>query len=165
MTDTAFNQTAFAQETDVAIFALLTLKADSSEEYLRFTNMPYEKFSELGENVYGCKSNGETFIFLPFDIRLPQDDKTGVVRASLDIDNIDRQIIPYIRSNITPITMNVQTVLSSDVDNVQLEFDAFKLTNVTYDAFKITGDISLEYLDLEPFPSGRFTPSGFPGLF
>ena len=160
-----FRQAAFSQETDVAVIVLLTLSTPDLPDTIRVCSCPVEKFADLGENVYGVTSNSERYLFLPFDIILPQDDKTGAVSATLTIDNVNRQIVQYARETRKPITVKVQVVLSNDLDYVELEYDGFKLTNVNYDGFKVNGDLSIDYLGLEPFPCGRFTPSGFPGLF
>lgn len=165
MISNELKEITYSQESDIAVIILLTINTEDSDEKLYICNVPVEKFSDLGENIYGCVSNGNRFIFLPFEITLPQDDKTGAVSAKLTIDNVDRNIIPYIRSSIKPVNMKIQLVLSSNLDNIEVEYDNFKLKNVSYDGFKISGDVSIEYLELEPFPSGRFTPSGFPGLF
>ena len=160
-----FRQAAFAQETDVAVIVLLTLSTPDIKEVVRICNVPMEKFADLGENIYGVVSNGQRYLFLPFEITLPQDDKTGAVDAKLSIDNVNRQIVQYARETKKPVNVNVQCVLSNNLNYVELEFNNFKLTNVKYDGFKVEGDLSIDYLDLEPFPCGRFTPSGFPGLF
>lgn len=158
-------QTAYAQETDVAIIVLLTFSTPTLSEKIRVCNIPVEKFEDLGENVYGCVSNGERYLFIPFDIDLPQDDKTGVVNAKLTIDNVNRQIVQYARETRQALNCDIQCVLSNNPDYVELGFKGFKLTNVKYDGFTVSGNLSIDYLGLEPFPCGRFTPSGFRGLF
>lgn len=159
-------QAAYAQDTDVAIIVLLTFTNPSTDdEPVRVCNIPVEKFSDLGENVYGVISNNERFLFFPFEINLPQDDKTGTVSASLTIENVSREIIQFARQTRNLLNVTVQVVLSNDLDYVEMEYKDFKLRNITYDALSITGDLSIDYLGLEPFPAGRFTPSGFPGLF
>lgn len=160
---TSFKEVAYAQETDVAVITLLTMTV--GETIIRVCNTPIEKFSDLGENVYGVTSNGERYIFLPFDITLPQDDKTGAVTAKLEIDNVNREIVEAARSTNNPINVGVQVVLSNALNTAELEFNDFKLTNVKYNGFTVSGNLSVDYLGLEPFPKGRFTPSGFPGLF
>lgn len=158
-------QVSYAQETDVAVIILLTLRTNDLPDAIRICSTPVEKFADLGENVYGCTSNGQRYLFLPFNIVLPQDDKTGTVTAKLTIDNVNRQIVQYARETKSAINVDIQVILSNDLDAVELEFKDFKLTNVSYDAFTVSGDLSVDYLGLEPFPCGRFTPSGFPGLF
>lgn len=158
-------QASYAQETDVAVIILLTLHSSDMQEDIRVCNCPVEKFTDLGENIYGCTSNNNRYIFMPFNITLPQDDKTGAVTAKLTIDNVNRQIVQYARQTHAAINVDIQCILSNDLDTVELEYKDFKLTNVSYDAYTIEGDLSVDYLGLEPFPCGRFTPSGFPGLF
>lgn len=161
-----FRQAAYGQETDVAVIVLLTFTSeDETLEPVRVCNVGIEKFDDLGENLYGVTSNGNRFLFLPFNITLPQDDKTGAVSAKLSIDNVTRELVKHARAARKAINVNIQCVLSNNLDYVEMEYDNFKLTNVTYNAFTVEGDLSIDYLGLEPFPCGRFTPSGFPGLF
>lgn len=157
-----FKRAAYSQETDVAVIVLLTMTTEDLPEAIRVCNVPVEKFSE---NVYGLVSNNERYYFMPFDIELPQDDKTGAVSARLTIDNVNRQIVQYARETKKPINVTIQVILSNDLDYVEFESADFKLTNVNYNGFTVSGDLSIDYLGLEPFPCGRFTPSGFSGLF
>lgn len=158
-------QAAYAQDTDVAVIVLLTLSNDDMEEPIRVCSAPVEKFTDLGENVYGVTSNFNRFIFLPFEIELPQDDKTGAVSAKLTIDNVTREIIQYARQTRNVLNVTLQVILSNNLNYVELEYKNFKLRNISYDGLTVSGDLSIDYLGLEPFPAGRFTPSGFPGLF
>ena len=160
-----FKQAAFAQETDEVFVVLVTLDSDELAEPIRVCSDPFEKLEELGEDIYGMISNGETFIFLPFDIQLPRDDKTGTVSAKMSIENTDRRIIEAARSVTKPVNVNIQCVLASDPDAIELEFNHFQLSNIKYDVMTVDGDLTLNYWGLEPFPSNRFTPSNFPGLF
>ena len=165
MTSTFFKQEAYKQETDEVFITLVTMTSDELDEPMRFGSDPYEKLTDLGEDIYGVTSNGENFIFAPFDIWLPRDDKTGAVSAKIVIANTDQRIVGYARSVTKPIDVKIECVLSSDVDYVEFSYDHFQLSNVNYNSIELSGDITLDYWGLEPFPSGRFTPSGFPGLF
>lgn len=160
-----FKESVFKQETDDVFIVLLTLKSDELLEDIRLTSDNLEKFNDLGTNVYGVTSNSLRYIFCPFEISLPRDDKTGTVSAKLSIQNVDRSIVQYARSVKSPITVKIQAVLSRDVNYVEQEFDNFKLSSVSYDSLVVEGSLTLDYWGLEPFPSGRFTPSNFPGLF
>ena len=81
-------QAGYAQETDVAVIVLITLHIGENLQPVRVCDTPIEKYADMGENIYGCTSNNERFIFMPFTITTPQDDKTGAVTAKLKIDNI-----------------------------------------------------------------------------
>jgi hypothetical protein len=162
---TAFKSSVFAQETDHIFIVLITLYGSELSEDVRIASDPYEKFLDLGDDVYGVTSNSLRYIFCPFEISLPRDDKTGTVSARLSIQNIDRSIVEYARSVQNAINVKVQVVLSRDVNVVEQQFDNFKLSTVSYDSMTVEGSLTLDYWGLEPFPSGRFTPSNFPGLF
>lgn len=163
MTSDNFNQQVFAQDTDSVFIVLLTFSSDDLEDDIRIASDPYELLPVA--NVLGVESNGLEYIFIPFKITLPRDDKTGSVSATLKVDNVEREIIAQARSIRKPLSVRIQCVLSNDVDAIELDYDYFKLENVTYDQMSISGELTLDYWDLEPFPSGRFTPSQFPGMF
>jgi hypothetical protein len=59
----------------------------------------------------------------------------------------------------------MEIVLASDPDTVEAKFVDFKLTNVTYDAHVVQGDLTIEDFTAEPFPAASFSPSLFPGIF
>lgn len=165
MTSVAFNQEAFAQETNVAVVSLLTMSVSGENDPIRICDVPVVKFPDLGEEVWGIESNGNRFIYMPVEINFPRDDKTGTVSCVLRIQNIDRNIVRYARQTHSPIGVRIQAVLSNAPNVIEADYDNFQLTNVNYDGFQIEGDLSMDYFGNEPFPSGRFTPSGFPGLF
>jgi len=165
MVSSAFKEAAYAQQTDEVFVTLVTLDSDELEEPIRICDDPFAPLIGLGEDIYGIESNGETFIFMPFEIWLPRDDKTGTVSAKLSIQNIDRRIVETARSVTQPVNVKMQCVLASDPDTIEIEFDNFQLSNVKYDVMSVEGDLTLNYWGLEPFPSWNFTPSNFPGLF
>ncbi len=160
---TTFKQAAYAQETDEVFIGLVTFTSDELAAPIYVATDPFELLPIA--NVKGVVSNGVEFVYLPFDITLPRDDRTGAVSAKMRIENISRQIIGAARSIRNPLNVCIQVVLSDDPDRIEMEFNYFQLKNVTYDGFTIEGTLALDYWGLEPFPSGRFTPSGFPGMF
>lgn len=159
----AFKEAAFSQQTDQAFISLLTFSGGNLPEPIYLTNDPYELLPIA--NVRGVVSNGIEFIYLPFEVYLPQSDETGVSRARLKIDNVDRRIVLAARTAGSDMNVQLQIVLSSDVDNVEINLENFRLSDVTYDAYALEGSLTKDYFGLEPFPSGRFTPSNFPGIF
>ena len=163
MTSTTFNQDVFAQEMDAVFIVLLTFSSAQLADDIRIASDPFETLPAA--NVPGVLSNGLEYLFIPFEITLPRDDSSGTVSASLKIDNVDREIIAQARSVTTPMSVKMQTVLSTDVDVVEVEYDYFTLSNLQYDSMSVSGQLTLDYWGLEPFPSGRFIPSQFPGLF
>lgn len=162
---TAFKQASYAQQTDEVFVTLVTLDSDELDEPIRICDDPFMALIGYGDDVYGIQSNGNDFIFMPFEIWLPRDDKTGTVSAKMSIENTDRRIVRVARGVTRPINVKMQCVLASDPDTIEIEFDNFELSNVKYDVMSVDGDLTLNYWGLEPFPSWCFTPSNFPGLF
>lgn len=165
MSDVSDNYKAdfYAQDSNNVFIVLLTFTSEELTDDIRIASDPKETLPTA--QVLGVVSNSQEFLYAPFDIRLPRDDKTGKVTAKLTIDNIDQTIIGHLRSITRPVRLQIDIVLSADTDEVEKTYQGFELGNVQYDALTIEGDLTLNYWDTEPFPSGRFTPSGFPGLF
>lgn len=152
----------FSQQTDEVFIVLLTINHPSFIEPARVSSDPFEL---LSSGARGVISNGIEYPYLPFTISLPQQDDTGTARATLSIDNIDRRIVAAARGANSSLDVKIEIVLASDLNAVEMSIDKFKLEKVTYDAFTVSGELSVQYFDLEPFPSKRFTPSDFPGMF
>lgn len=159
----AAKQAMYAQQTSEAFIALLTIDHENFEQPIRVASDSYEVLPDAG--VRGVLSRGDEYIYLPFTIELPQEDDSGVTQARISVDNISREIVAAVRTATSSLTVKLEIVLSSDVDSVEVSVDDFKLERVTYDVFTVSGTISLEYFELEPFPKARFTPSSFPGIF
>ena len=153
----------YAQSTDECFIILITINHSSFSEPVRVASDPLELLPIAG--VRGVISNGDEYLYLPFVIELPAQDDTGVAKARLSVDNISREIVSAVRNADSALSIDIDIVLASDPDTVEASISDFRLERVTYDAFTVSGDISVEYFDLEPFPARRFTPSDFPGLF
>lgn len=159
----AFKAAVYAQETSEAFIILLTISHPNFTQNIYISSDPSELLPKNG--VRGTISNGTEFLYVPFTLNMPQDDDTGVSRASLSIDNVSNQIIEYIREANSALSIKIEIVLASDPDTIEITLDDFKLERVTYDANTISAEISIEYFELEPFPSRDFTPTDFPGMY
>lgn len=153
----------YANETGEAFIILCTITHPNFEEDIRISSDPYELLPDAG--LRGVISGGLEYIFAPFTINLPSQDDTGVSRAAISIDNIDRRIVKAARQANSALSFSVEVVLSSNVNLPQISIQDYRLERVVYDAFTVSGEISVEYYDLEPFPQGTFNPSNFPGIF
>lgn len=164
----AFRQAAYAPETGRVIIALITLTHDDLTEPIRISTDPTGRIEEHTtdtEIVYGTVSRGDTFLFFPVRLGLPNDMEEGPGEMTIEIDNIHRQYMETIRNIFTPASVTVELVLDNDLDTVEAQWPAFLLTNIKYDASVITGTLKLETLEREPFPAGSFSPAYFQGLF
>lgn len=159
----AFKRGAFSQNTDECYVLLVTATHSSWDDDIRLCTDPAQLLPLAG--VRGTISRGNEYLFLPMQIGLPAEDDSGVSKCVVTIDNIDRTIISEIRKVGKGITLKLEIILASNPDHVEISFPNFKFTSVKYDAMTIQGEISLQYFDLEPFPSARFNKAYFPGLF
>lgn len=154
---------SFSQETAEVFALLLTITSSGFAQPLRFSTDNATLLPTAG--VRGTLSRGEEYLYLPMNIDLPTQDETGVSKAKITLDNINREIITLLRTVQSPLTMTIEIVLASSPDTVEMSVPDMKLERVQYDAFQISGEISLDYFELEPFPSGRFVPSKWAGIF
>ena len=142
------------QETGEAILVLLTITHPTISPSIRVTS-----------DAVTTTSNGNSFLPYPFRLTLPDDPDNGFSSGALVIDNVSRDIISSIRAITTPPKVTIQIVLGSDPDTIYVEFSDFKLSKITYDVLKITGNLVLDHFINEPFPGTRMTPATFPGMF
>jgi len=152
-----------AQTTDECYIILITISSDVLVTPLRIASDPFELLPVAGQR--GVVSRGDEYVFLPFELTLPNQDDTGIGRARITIDNVSREIVQAIRQTAGQIELKIEIVLASDVDSPEVSMDNFILDSVNYDALTITGSISVQYYDLEQYPQGSFNPSQFSGLF
>ena len=160
---TTARRAVFAQQTDEVFIVLLTISHDSFDEDIRVASDPRELLPTAG--VRGVVSRGKEYVFIPFDITLPQDDDSGVSKATLSVDNVGRELITAVRSADSAVRIKIEVVLDSAVDTVEVSLDDYRLDAIKYNAFTVSGDVSMDYYDLEPCPKQRFTPNDFPGVF
>ena len=156
-------RTVNASETGEAYIILLTIQHPDLSDDIRISNDPTQLLPTA--QVRGTISNGDEYIFLPFDFAFPNQEPDTSPRAQLRIDNVSREISTIIDSITSSPTIQIDVVLSSTPDIIELQLKDFKLNRTETNIAMVIGDITVEHFDQEPYPAGRFNPSGFPGLF
>ncbi len=153
MVSATFTSEAFAADSGVVYVVLLTIDHDdlASPIYVAANN----------EDIV---SGGNTFVAFSFDIMLPDNKASAPTSARLSIDNVSMEIATSLRSISTPATVTIQIVDAATPNTVEVEYPQFQLTNVRWDALKVTGDLTQENFTVEPYPAGSFTPNSFPGV-
>lgn len=141
---------------------LLTIEHEDLVEPIYVAN---DVRDDLGGGARGVRSQGKEFVFIPFQAKLPNLEQDVIPAAKLTMDNISREITRVISEISSPPMVRMQIVLSTDPNVVEYDLQGFKLNNVNYDVLTVEGDLTVEYFASEPYPSVRFTPSRFPGLF
>ncbi|CAK0766154.1 conserved hypothetical protein [Gammaproteobacteria bacterium] len=150
-------------EADDTLITLLTFSGVGSET-VRIAD-GYTQSLDSDELIYGVVSRGQQYVFIPVEITLPSEERESVPRCQIVIHDVTRSLMPTLRSLNQALNVNIELVLGSAPDNVEIAFPGFYLGAIGYSAEAITGELTLESMANEPFPADSFTPSGFPGLF
>lgn len=153
-TSNAFKAAAFAQETGEAFLPLLTISHATLPVPYRFV-----------ANTVNIVSRGNVYTATPINVVLPDESDDNAPRARLSVDNVGRTVTAALRSIDTPLAVLIEIVLASAPDVVEASWPDFELRQITYDALVVEGDLTLDGLVGEPYPSGIFSPGAFPGLF
>ena len=158
--------TLFAQESTNPVITLLTISGTGIATPVRLCDQFLTRLSETDEEViYGLTSNSNQFYYLPFSISLPTEEFSAAPRCVLSLQDVTRYLIPTIRSISDPPSVQIDIILASAPNTVEITFGSFSMTNIRYNANVITADLVIESLEIEPFPAHSFTPNYFPGLF
>lgn len=148
---------------EVPVF-LLRITHALLEEPILISTDPTERLEE-SPLLYGTRSRGQSYIFLPMNFALPDETDGGVPAMRLTIDNVGLELIGLLRSTSTPALVAMELVLASAPDDVEIAMPQFELVSADYDAEQVTLTLALNGLATEPFPYGSFSPATFPGLF
>lgn len=158
-----------AQETMEREICLLTLTHPEFEEPLYLSTDATTHLrddEESGTPIYGTKSRGKEFIFLPIAPILPSSDSENPPAGRFSISNVSRLVAPYLlKVNDQYPRVTVEVVMASDPDTVNQVWPDFDLTSASIDATNVEVQVSLNTANTEPIPYLRFTPAHFPNLF
>jgi hypothetical protein len=157
----------FSPDADSDLFTLLTLyEPDGVTVLERLSDGFTQRISETDdEEVYGLISRGQTFTFLPMSITLPSEEEANAPRCSIVMQDVTRHLTPIIRTITKPLKVKIELVLSKTPDIVEIVFDDFYISNFTYSAEQVQGELSMISLEREGFPQYGFSPQYNPGLY
>ena len=151
----------FSQETDKIFLPLLKINHATLGAPLRFTRNTVQIISKVEDG-----STSQTFLPYPFNLNLPDDTQDSTVKTvQLAIDNIDRSITAAVRSIASAATVTLWIVLATTPDTIEAGPFTFSLSDVTYDAFTVSGTLTYEDRLQTRVPGLDFNPFDFPGLF
>lgn len=142
-----------AQETGEVWLVLITLSHADLGTPIRVVN-----------NNEDIISRGQTYKAFPFEFVLPNTDGDSPSKATLRIDNIDRQIVTTLRTLSSGPSITMEVIMASAPNTVEISLAGMKLANATYDINIVDGEIIAEPLFNEPI-TAQMTPSRFPGMF
>ena len=149
-----FKAAFFAASTDEVPLVIVEIDHDDFDAPIRCVN-----------NFTDITSGGDVYTAFPFTFRFPPHSSDELPLASITISAIDQTIIQEIRAISTRPTVTVSLILASDPDTIEAGPYEFKLTNVEYDIFQITGGLGYDDFFDEPYPGDKYTPANHPGLW
>lgn len=144
------------------------------QETMRFVNQAVERLKDAdgwdleddyGNFVYGLVHQGTTYTFLNFHAPWPSREGGKAPESTLEIDNMTRELIPYIRNFHGQADVVLKLVHTSDIDIVQEEFRGLKWTSVDYEEETISAKLGMDYLTGQAYPALTYTPDWCPGAF
>lgn len=153
---------------DLSPVAVGAMNDDTSDEvWLILLTLTHPSLSaplRLVNNMEDITSRGDVYTALSFEVRLPDQDPDTATVAQLRIDNVDQRIVAAVRALQSPPKVDLEVILASDPDEIEIAFTDMTLRNVTYDQAYVTGELSFEAIFVEPV-SLLMTPARFPGMF
>lgn len=150
----AFRRAIYAAQTGEAFVVLLRLMHMSLPDTIRVAS--------AGEDLV---SRGDTYQWFPFRITLADEVDEAPRAVRLSIDNVDRRIVEAVRPLAGDIAVEIEVVLASSPDTVEVGPVHLTLRDVEYDRLVVEGTLQPEDILNEPWPAYSYTPSWFPGKF
>lgn len=159
-----FLQAAYGQETSEVIVGLFTFTHATLAQPILLSTNPSQRISD-SPLLYATNSRGSQYLFLPLGFSLPDDKSDTPPLVTLTLDNVDQDLVSILRGITSPLTVKLEIVLASTPDTVEVSFPSFEMTDIAVTEGQITGTLAIDARVNEPYPSGQFTPGGFPGVF
>ena len=159
-----FRQEVFAQQTGECWIILLQISHPDLSDDIFISSDATQLLPIVGAR--GTISNGQEYIFLPFDLTLQEQNDNLLAKAILQIDNVDRSIIAAIRqASGEPPRMTIRIVLASDTDTIEIEMPNLEFNNIYANQSTVQGELRPKILQGEQFPNKTFNQADFPGVF
>ena len=153
-----------AEYTGEIFITLLTIRHPDFPDILYVSSDPTTLISSFPLK-YGTVSNGHTFLFCPMNVLFPDDVEGRPPSARLEISNVGRELIELARSVTTPGTCDINCVLASAPNTIEVNYPVLDIQAMQATAATLVLEFGLDPLDVEPIPAGIFGPANFPGLF
>lgn len=140
---------------------------ESDDPFLMLVTLSHGSFStiRLVNNTQDIVSNGNTFTAFPMLITLPKDDGETVRDVQIDFDNVSLELIDELRSITTAVDVNIDLVLASNPDTVQMTISDLKLRSISYDKQRVRARLMMDNFLAQEMDAETYGPTNYPGLF
>lgn len=154
-----------AQESgEIPLFLVTISHPSMTDAPMRLSTDPTIRISDV-PLVYGTLSRGQTHIFLPMEVVLPDEQEGSAPRSQFRLSNVTRKMVELTRSVSTPAKAKLELVFASAPDDVEVESPWLNVLSAKTDSAELTLELSLNAMTAELYPAGSFDPAGFPSLF
>lgn len=143
-----------AQESGEVILPLVKLTQDGWADSIRIV-----------PNWEPITHNAEEYSPLAFDISLPDEEAEGVPVIEWTADNVDRRLVESLRLVSGVVLAEINWVLASTPDVVEIGPMNVEMRAAQYDAFQIRGTMGVEPILDTQFGYQVMNPKNAPALF
>lgn len=167
MTNQAFRDAAYPQETGEAFVALLTIEHDDLAAPILLTDSGVDIVyaTDLLDAFGNVAALAGTYVSFPIEI-IPPGQSDDQLNGTIRVPNIDQVIGAAVESISSPASITITVVLASDTSNiVGGPHLMLELTNVRGDALVIEGEVTRPSLTVEPYPKHWVRQSVFKAAF
>lgn len=119
----------------------------------------------LVNNTEDITSNGQVYQSFPVKVTLADDDGDSQAQVQVEFDNVSLELLEEIRTITTPIPCEIDLILASAPDSVEIALRDLLIRDVTYDASTIKGTLTADDFLNSRFPADTYTPTDYPGIF
>lgn len=139
----------------------------SGDPFLMLVTLQHESFEEIRfvNDVVDISSRGKDYMAFPIEIVLAPDDGASTREVSMKFDNVSLELIHELRTVTTSIDVEIEMVLASNPDKVQIQLGELKLRNITYNSKTISAKLYMDDFLSTEMASEKYTPTVFPGIF
>ena len=159
---------AFAQETSEREVCLLTVTHPKWTEPVRLSTDATEflRYADDGSPVFGTKSRGMEFLYLPMQPVLPDSHDEQPPAARVSMDDVAQLVSPYLRTVDDQIPrVTVEVVLASSPDIVDQVWPELDLKHSGGDVQRVEAQLELDTGVDDAVPWFRFSPAFFWNLY
>lgn len=146
-----------------AQIGLITIYPTDGSDPIRITTQPVDLWT-LDPLVYGLTSRGLKYRHFVVSLALPDSSREKVPSAAISFDNADYTLVKAARSSITQARMDLEVVLSSDLNFPIKSYPNMKVTEATADIDNVTLTAGYDSFVGEPLHKFRLTRNVAPSL-
>lgn len=139
---------------------------ESDDPFLTLVTLTHPNFTiHLANNSSDVVSNGATFTAFPMKVTFPVDDGESARTFGIEFDNVSLDLIEQLRSVTGDIGVQIDAVLASMPDVLQISNTDLFIGSISYTATTITASIILDNFLAVGMTGERYLPANFPGVF